>query len=156
MKRIAVYPGTFDPITLGHVDVIERATRLFDEVIVGVATSDRKQPLFDAKTRWQMCVESLVDLPNCQVVLLDGLLVDFAKAHGVNFVVRGIRTADDVTYELANAHMNQQLSAGTLQTVFVPGDTKHIYVSATMVREIMALGGDVSGFVPKAVVQAIG
>lgn len=153
VKKRAIYPGTFDPVTLGHVDVITRAALLFDEVIVAVATSARKQPMFSAQQRLQLCVESLVAVPGVRVALLDGMLVEFAKMHGASFIVRGIRTADDVTYELANASMNQVLSEGGVQTIFLPGQAQHTYVSATMVREIIALGGDVSAFAPQPVVD---
>lgn len=151
MKKIAVYPGSFDPITKGHVDIIERAAKLFDEIIVGVATSDRKKPLFSAEQRCQWCVESLGHLTNVRVFLMKGLSVDFAKSHHANFFLRGIRTAEDIDYELSIAHMNHQLSAHHIETVFFPANNEYRFVSATMVREIIALKGDVSAFVPACV-----
>lgn len=151
MKKIAVYPGTFDPLTQGHVDLIRRASALFDEVVVAVAISDRKKPYFDGQTRLRFCVESLVDISRVRVAFFNGLLVDFAHTHGARFVVRGIRTSDDVTYELANASMNRQLSAAGLETIFLPASDRYVYVSGTMVREVIALGGDVSAFVPPCV-----
>lgn len=155
MKKVAIYPGTFDPLTRGHVDLIQRAARLFDEVVVAVATSERKTPMFDAPTRLRFCVESLVKVRGVRVALLDGLLVEFARMHQADFVVRGMRTADDVTYELANASMNRQLSKDALETIFLPANDAYIHVSATMVREIIALGGDVSLFVPEQVLKCV-
>jgi pantetheine-phosphate adenylyltransferase, bacterial len=150
-KKIAIYPGSFDPITKGHVDILERAAKLFDEIVVGVATSDRKKPLFTSEKRVQWCVESLKHLANVRVFLMEGLSVDFAKLHHAHYFLRGIRTAEDVDYELSIAHMNQQLSDQHVQTVFIPANNEYRFVSATMVREIIALKGDVSAFVPDCV-----
>ena len=155
-KRVAIYPGTFDPLTLGHVDLIERAAKIFDEVLVAVAVSQRKQPMFDIKKRLQFCVESLVAVKGVRVALLDGLLVDFAKVHQAQFIIRGVRSGDDVGYEMANANMNQKLSKGKLETVFLPTSSQFSYISATMVREIIALKGDVAEFVPKQVAENLG
>lgn len=152
MKKIAIYPGTFDPITLGHVDIIKRATHLFDEIIVAVAESARKKPLFTDEKRLQWCIDALSGLSNVRVVLMSGLLTRFAHAYHAHYIVRGIRTADDVDYELSMAHMNQQLSDNAIQTIFLPANNEYRFISATMVREIMALNGDVSAFVPACVV----
>lgn len=155
MKKTAIYPGTFDPITKGHVDIIARAAELFDEVIVGVANSVRKTPMFDAQKRVRWCRESVQHIPNAQVFLIDGLLVDFAKTYEANYIVRGFRTAEDVNYEMAIANMNQQLSDEKCETIFLPARNQYTHISATMVREIIALNGDASAFIPDVVAYEI-
>lgn len=153
MKKIAIYPGTFDPITNGHVDIILRAANLFDEIIVAVAESERKKTLFSIGKRMLFCVESLKQHDHIRVEKLTGLLVDFAKSFNANYIVRGIRTTDDVNYELAIASMNKRLSDNQkIETVFLPASDETIYVSSTMVREIISLHGDVSQFVPACVI----
>lgn len=153
MKKTALYAGTFDPITNGHVDIVERAANLFDEVIVGVAISARKSPLFDFQTRLRWCEESAKHLKNVRVLSLEGLTVDFAQSHHVNYLVRGIRNNNDVDYEIELANMNRALSKNTIETVFLSSQDCHRSISATMVREIMALHGDVSEFVPECVIK---
>jgi len=153
MKRIAIYPGTFDPITKGHVDIIERASNLFDEIILGVAKSDRKNPYFSDELRLQFCLESINALPNVKAALLTGLTVDFAKQYGAQYLLRGIRTSDDVNYELSIASMNGLLSGGGLETVFLAAREDYRFLSSTMVREILMVGGDVSLFVPPCVIE---
>lgn len=153
MKRTAVYAGTFDPITNGHVDIIQRAAAIFDEVIIAVASSTRKSPLFDAKKRLHWCEESVKALQNVRVLPLDGLTVDFAKYHHAHYLIRGIRGAADVDYEIEIANMNRELSKNTIETVFLASQDMHRSISATMVREIIALQGDVSAFVPACVAR---
>src|SRR3990167_937000 len=152
-RKIAIYPGTFDPITKGHVDIIQRASELFDTVIVGVADSARKKPFFNVDKRMEWCVKSVDMFQNVRVFLLTGLLVDFAKTHYAEYVVRGFRTSADVDYELSIASMNRQLSDEKCETIFLPSRDRYTNVSATMVREIIALKGDVSAFVPLCVVE---
>ena len=151
MRRIAIYPGTFDPITKGHVDLIERASKLFDEVVVSVSTSDRKSPVFDAQKRVRWCEDSVKAFHNVRVFPMHSLTVDFAKSHHANYIVRGIRTADDVDYELSIASMNSALSKNKIETIFLSSRDEYRFVSATMVREIITLKGDASAFLPDCV-----
>lgn len=155
MKRVAIYAGTFDPITKGHVDIIARAAALFDDVIIGVAKSDRKKPFFSDEKRVAFCRESVKAFSNVRVELLENLTVDFAKAHNAHYLIRGIRTGNDVNDELSLASMNAALSQDKIETIFLPARDEYRFISATMVREIIALRGDVSMFVPECVATAI-
>src|SRR3990167_4319498 len=146
MSRIAVYAGTFDPITNGHIDIITRAAKLFDEVIIGVAVSEQKKPFFSTEKRLKWCRESTRIFPNVRAELLENLTVNFAKQHHARYLVRGIRTVDDMDYELSVASMNAALSSDQLETIFLSSSTGHRFISSTMIREIMALKGDVSAF----------
>ncbi len=154
MKRIAVYPGTFDPITNGHVDVMERAAKLFDQLIVAIAKSARKTPYFSLSERLSMTSDSLAQLNNVEVVSFEGLLVDFARAHQATFILRGLRAVSDFDYEFQLAGMNRAMAA-EIETIFLPATEETANISATMVREIMSLGGDVSPFVPPKVVERL-
>src|SRR3989338_7542902 len=147
-KKIAVYPGTFDPITKGHVDVIARASMLFDVVVVGVAESERKTPMFPAEKRLAWCVKSLKSFSNVEVMIMENLTVDFAKAHQANYIVRGVRSSEDFDYELSIARMNRYLSDNAIETVFLPAAEKYAHISSTMVREVIMLNGDASAFLP--------
>lgn len=146
----AVYPGTFDPLTCGHEDLVRRAARLFDTVVVGVAASRGKNPLFSADERLAIAREALAPLANVEVVPFSGLMVDFAALHQADVVVRGIRAVSDFDYEFQLAGMNRQLRAG-FETVFMTPSDEYQFVSATLVREIALLGGDVGPFVPTVV-----
>ncbi len=151
----AVYPGTFDPITNGHLDILERALRLFDYVIVTIAVNQRKQPLFTPEERIQFIKDAM---PNAhgrlQFELFDGLLVDFARAHNATVIVRGLRALADFEYEFQFAHMNRRLAPG-IDSVFFMTDERNHYVSSSLVKEVASLGGDVTGLVPAAVVAAL-
>lgn len=154
MKNIAVYAGTFDPITFGHIDVIERAARIFDKVIIAIAASHTKKPLFSLDERVQMSSNILQNLANVEVRGFDNLLLDFAKEHGANVILRGLRAVADFDYEFQLASMNRYLNPG-IESMFLMPAEKYMYISSSLVREIAALGGDVTGFVPPIVVQAL-
>ena len=152
---IAVYPGTFDPITNGHLDILERAMRLFGKVIVTVASNVRKQPLFTAEERIRFIRDAM---PNAGKRLefeqFDGLLVDFCRSRGANVIVRGLRALADFEYEFQFAHMNRRLAPG-VDSVFLMTDERNHYVSSSLVKEVASLGGDVTGLVPQPVVDAL-
>jgi len=150
MKRgCAIYPGSFDPVTFGHMDVISRATDLFDTVIVAVATSETKNPLFPVADRMAMLEESLGDSPAIKVMSLQGLLVDFARELDVFTVIRGLRAVSDFEFEFQMALMNRKLEA-RLETVFLTPTEEFTYLSSRIVKEVARLGGDVSPFIPPA------
>jgi pantetheine-phosphate adenylyltransferase len=145
-----VYPGTFDPLTRGHEDLVRRASVLFDELILGIADSRAKRPFFTLHERIDMAREALGDVNNLSVIGFTGLLTDFVREQGARVVLRGLRAVSDFEYEFQLAGMNRDLYPG-LETVFLtPGD-EHMFISATLVREIATLGGDVSKFVSPAV-----
>jgi len=145
----ALYPGTFDPITRGHADLIARCSRLFDRVVVAIAASPKKEPLLPLEDRVALAREVLGDLPNVSVTGYDALTVDFAREHALNVIVRGLRTASDFEYEFQLATMNQRLDA-SIETILMTPAAEFSAISATLVREIAAHGGDVSAFVHPA------
>jgi len=152
---IAVYPGTFDPITNGHVDILLRALRLFDKVIVTVAANVRKQPLFSVDERTEFIRESLAEHGDRIEYAHDaGLLVEFCQRRGANTIVRGLRALADFEYEFQLAHMNRRLAPG-VDTLFFMTDERNHYVSSSLVKEVASLGGDVTGLVPPCVVAAL-
>ncbi len=153
MKR-AVVPGTFDPITAGHVDVITRAAHIFDDVVVAVARSVKKNPLFDLETREQLTREALADLPNVSIVSFDGLLVDCVQQLDAHVVVKGLRAITDFEYEFQMAALNYELSHD-LETFFIMSPPKFMYLSSSIIREMASMGGDIKGFVPPCVEQAL-
>lgn len=153
MKNIAIYAGTFDPITFGHIDLIYRATSIFDKIIIGIAVSSKKQPMFDLDERVTMTKEVLKDLNNVEVLGFDGLLLTFAKQQQANILLRGLRTVTDFDYEFQLAGMNRHMDA-KIETMFLMPDEKYMSISSTFVREIASLGGDVKDFVPQAVINA--
>ncbi|MFA9486823.1 MULTISPECIES: pantetheine-phosphate adenylyltransferase [unclassified Moraxella] len=149
-QKKALYPGTFDPITNGHVDLVKRALRLFDEVVIAVAFAHHKKPLFSFDERVAL-VESVFDGdPRISVVGFEGLLVDFAKEQGVQAVIRGLRAVSDFEYEFGLANMNRSLDEN-FEAVFLTPSQEYSFVSSTLVREVAKLGGDVSKFVPPCV-----
>jgi pantetheine-phosphate adenylyltransferase len=154
MSKISVYPGTFDPLTNGHLDLIHRAASLFDSVIVGVAKSSGKSPLFDLDQRIELAQKVLVDYPAVRVVGFEGLLVDFAKQYNADVVIRGVRSIADFEYEAQMVGVNRKMSP-QLETIFLTPDQQWSHLSSTLVRDIARHGGDVSDFVPKQVKQSI-
>jgi pantetheine-phosphate adenylyltransferase len=152
--RRAIYPGSFDPITNGHVDVVERARKLFDEVIVAVAQNDEKQPLFTLAERIDFLRDSLGKIDNVRIAHFDGLLVDFARAQQAGAVIRGLRAISDFEFEFQMALMNRKLE-GEVETIFLMPKEEYTYLSSRIVKEIARLGGDVSSFVPAAVAKAL-
>ena len=146
----AVYPGTFDPLTRGHEDLVRRACGLFSEVIVGVADSRGKRPFFTLDERIRMARDVLAAYPNCKVCGFSGLLRDFVEAQGAKVIIRGLRAVSDFEYEFQMAGMNRQLIP-EVETVFLTPEDKYKFISATIVREIARFGGDVSDFVHPAV-----
>ena len=154
MPTIAIYPGTFDPITNGHQDLVHRAARLFDRVIVAVAKSSPKNTRFDVESRVEFARISLADLSNVEVDRFSGLLVDFAQARGASVILRGLRAISDFDYEFQLASMNRRL-APQVETVCLTSDERFSYISSSLVREIATLGGDVSPFVHPTVEAAL-
>jgi pantetheine-phosphate adenylyltransferase len=148
----AVYPGTFDPLTLGHEDVVKRAAKLFDEVILAIAESTAKRPLFSLDERVQIATELLEPITNIKVVRFSGLLTEFLKKQGADVILRGLRAVSDFEYEFQMAGMNRKLLP-RVETVFMTPSDNYMFVSASIVREIATMGGDVSQFVSPLVVQ---
>jgi pantetheine-phosphate adenylyltransferase len=155
-ERIAVCPGSFDPITLGHEDIIRRSLRFADRVIVAVAYSAThvKSGMFDVDERVEMIRETFADAPQVRAMSFQGLLVDFARAQGADVIVRGLRAVSDFEYEFQMALMNRRLWDG-METVFLAPDLEHSYLSSSLVRQIASLGGDVSPFVPPNVLRRL-
>ena len=154
MNNKAVYPGTFDPITLGHQDLIQRASRLFDTLIVAVADSGAKRPFFTLDERVEMARESLNNVKNVEVVGFSGLLMQFVQEHNARVVIRGLRAVSDFEYEFQLAGMNRGMYPD-VETLFLTPGEQYMFISATIVREISVLGGDVSKFVAPHVAKRL-
>ncbi|RIV21053.1 pantetheine-phosphate adenylyltransferase [Alicyclobacillaceae bacterium I2511] len=152
--KIAVYPGSFDPITNGHLDVLQRAAELFDQVIVGVLQNPDKKPLFSVDERIHMIREATVNYPRVVVDSFMGLLVDYMKLREAVAIVRGLREISDFENELRMAHMNRQLYVHAV-TVFIPTNTSYSYLSSSLVKELAMHGADISHFVPEVIEQAL-
>lgn len=153
-KLIAIYPGSFDPVTNGHLDLIERASKLFDHLIVALLGNPEKDALFSPRERTEMLEKSLAHLPNVSVDSFDGLLVEYARRKGARVILRGIRAVSDYEYELQMAMMNRQLEPG-LETVFMLPAEAYSYLSSRLVKEVARLGGSVKGLVPPIVEERI-
>jgi len=150
MKRIAIYPGTFDPITNGHLDLVERALRVFDKVIIAVAPSSKKQPLFTLEERMKMIKKAVKKYKRARVEALEGLLVEFVERKRGIAILRGLRAISDFEYELQMAHMNRRLKTD-IETVFMMPSEEFSFITSSIIKEVAALGGSMNGLVPENV-----
>ena len=153
-SRIAIYPGSFDPLTSGHVDIIERGSRIFDSIIVAILVNAEKVPLFSENERIAIIKEVFKDYKNVQAETFNGLLVDYAQEKKATVLVRGLRAVSDFEYEFQMALMNRHLALG-LETVFMMPDEKYTFVSSRLIKEVFTLGGEVTGLVPPVVEQKL-
>ncbi len=151
--RIAVYPGSFDPITNGHIDIIKRTANIFDKVVVAVSINSAKTPLFTIEERIEI-VKKVIDLPNVEVTTFTGLLADFAKEQGANVIIKGLRAVSDFEYEFQMALMNKKLSP-EIETMFMMTNGRYSYLSSSIVKEVGRLGGDLTGLVPDTIIDVI-
>ena len=149
-----IYPGTFDPVTCGHLDVLKRAARLFDQVTVGVATSTGKNPIFSAEQRLELVKENITDLPNVNAMIFDGLLIEFATAQKATALIRGLRAVSDFEYEYNMALMNRHLRPD-IETIFVMPHEQYSYISSSLVKQVARYGGNIRQFVPQNVSEAL-
>ncbi len=154
VARLAVYAGSFDPVTLGHVDLIDRASKLFSDVVVAIGIHPTRKPLFSIEERIELVNSVAKDYPNVRVASFDSLLIEYCRKIGARVIVRGLRAATDFEYELQIAHANADLFPD-VDTIFLPTRTKHGFVSASLVREIASHKGDVSRYAPQAVCEAL-
>lgn len=154
MAVAAMYPGTFDPITLGHEDLVRRASRLFDRVVVAIAANPSKEPMFSLEERVGLARASLTDIDNVEVSGYDGLTVDFARDNGLRVIMRGLRAVSDFEYEFQLANMNRHLAVD-VETAFLTPNENYNFISSSLVREICSMGGDISKFVSPIVNDAL-
>lgn len=152
--RIAVYPGSFDPVTMGHLDIINRSALLVDKLIVGVLNNNSKTPLFSVDERVNMLKEVTKDIPNVEIMSFSGLLVDFATGLDAKIVIRGLRAITDFEYELQMSQTNRMLNS-SIDTIFLNTNLRYSYLSSSMVKEVAQYGGDIREFVPKQVIAKI-
>jgi pantetheine-phosphate adenylyltransferase len=154
MRTIAVYAGTFDPITFGHMDIVQRAAQLFDRIIVAIAANPSKKPLFSLDERVSLASTVLQTYSNVEIYGFDTLLLDFAHRHNANIILRGLRAVADFDYEFQLASMNRFMNPA-IESIFLMPAEKYLYISSSLIREIALLGGNVEGFVPAEVVNAL-
>ena len=152
--RIAVYPGSFDPITNGHLDIVKRASKLYDKVIIGVLDNSSKNPMFSPTERKEMIDANIKDIPNVSCDVFSGLLVDFAKQNGATVIIKGLRTVADFEYEFQMALLNKALNP-EYETMFMMTDSKYSYISSSMVKEVAKYNGELDGLVPQNVILKI-
>lgn len=151
----AIYPGSFDPVTFGHIDIIKRSSKMFDEVVVGVLNNHAKHPLFTVEERRQMLEEAVKEFGNVSIISFDGLLIDYMEQNDISVIVRGLRAITDFDYELQIAQSNRKVSKETIDTVFLTTSIDYAYLSSSIVREYASYGTDVSDFVPAFVVEKL-
>ncbi len=151
----AIYPGSFDPVTFGHLDIIKRSASMFDELVVGVLVNNAKHPLFSVEERTQMLEQAVKEYPNVSVIAFDGLLIDYMKKHDISVIVRGLRAITDFDYELQIAQSNRKVSNDTIDTVFLTTSIDYAYLSSSIVREYASYGTDVRAFVPEFVARRL-
>ncbi|WP_405235178.1 pantetheine-phosphate adenylyltransferase [Lentisalinibacter orientalis] len=154
MSIAAMYPGTFDPVTRGHEDLVRRASRIFDRIVVAIAANPGKQPMFDLDERVALAEAVLADIPGVEVMGYEGLTIDFARQHDLGAIIRGLRAVSDFEYEFQLANMNRHLT-DEVETVFLTPTERYTYISSSLVREIAMLGGDVGEFVSPVVEKAL-
>lgn len=154
MKKIAVYPGSFDPITNGHIDIIRRSARTFDKVYVAVLVNSNKKPLFTIEERMEWIKRATKDLPNVEVDTFSGLLVDYMRMRGAGIIIKGLRAISDFEYEFQMALMNHKLS-GEIETLFMMSSAKYQYLSSSIVKEVARHGGSLDGLVPDDMIEAV-
>ncbi len=152
--RIALYPGTFDPITLGHIDVLHRASRIFDKVIIAVARNESKEPTLSFELRKELIRENIKDFPSFEIQSFDGLVVDFANQSGAVALIRGLRAVSDFEYELQMAQMNRNLE-DSIETLFLMPNEAYTFVSSGLIKQVASYGGDIAKFVPGNVLEAL-
>ena len=154
MSRV-IYPGSFDPVTYGHLDVIKRSAAMFDEVIVGILSNNAKSPLFSIGERKEMLEMAVKDFDNVKVITFEGLLIDYMKKHDISVIVRGLRAVTDFEYELQIAQSNRKVSRDTIDTVFLTTSIEYAYLSSSIVKEYARYGTDVTDFVPDFVAKKL-
>ena len=154
MQRICLFPGTFDPVTLGHIDIIDRAIPLFDKIYIGIGINSAKNPMFSAEQRMEWFKEIYKDEPRVESVVYDGLTVNYCKQINANFILRGIRYVSDFEYEKTIADANRTLDKN-IETIFLTGEPKYTSVASTIVRDILRNGGNASQFLPEAVNRSL-
>lgn len=150
MKTKVICPGSFDPVTLGHVDIITRASKMFDRVVVGVLNNPAKNPSFTTEERIELLKKATAGLENVEIVAFDGLLADYTREHGITAIVKGLRAVSDFEYEFQQALFNKKLNPD-LETLFLTSNSDYMYLSSSGVKQIASLGGDISSFVPECV-----
>lgn len=154
MKK-AIYPGSFDPVTFGHLDIIKRAANIFDELVVGVLNNKQKTPLFSVEERVNILKEVTKDIPNVRIESFSGLLIHYTEANNIHVAIRGLRAITDYDYELQIAQINRKMSNGSLDTMFLSTSLEYAYLSSSSVREIASFNGDISECVPEYVEKLI-